>query len=772
MIINSSAKGDVAGNDNVGGLVGSNYWGGEVETSYALGTVTGDKEVGGLLGYQGAHVLPGPSTHNSYARGDVDGDERVGGLIGYNNPYGRVDKTYSTGEVDGVEKIGGLVGEATSVEDIDNSFWDVETSNINESMGGRGKTTVEMKDVSTYTNENTTGLEEPWDFVGNPYDDDGDENIWNIDEEDDINDGYPFLTWEYKEYIPEKYELTVHIEGKGSTDPPEGTHEYEQGEEVTVEAVPDDGWKFVEWEGDYEGTEEEITITMDDDKEVTAVFEEMPTYELLVNVDGEGEVDANPDQEKYEHGTEVDLHAIPDEGWEFIEWEGDYEGTEEEITITMDDDKEVTAVFEELEPEFEITDFEVDPVEGKVPLEVQITAEVGNVGGAEGTITLETNDVEINSWTLEPDDNVSIDEKYTFEEEGLYYVDLGPKSIAVNVDDVETYTLDVDIIGEGEVNIDPDRKEYEDGTEVTIEAIPDEGWTFEEWTGDEIGTEPTIDILMDEDKEITAVFEEKVEEYELTINIEGEGNTDPEEGTHTYEAGEEVIIKATAADNWYFKDWTGDQESENHEITITMDENITLTATFKEIDEGDVVLTIKIEGEGGTDPVFGDHIYEVGEDVTIEATPEKDWRFEGWTGDHESDERELTITLDEDTVITANFEREVERYTLTIVVQDEDGNPLEGAQVTVNENTIETDEEGEAVFKEMELGTYDYTVEKEGYEAVDGYVNLEPEGVTESVALDEKDDDDEELVSYWVYGVLALAVAGMILMIILFWKNK
>jgi tRNA A-37 threonylcarbamoyl transferase component Bud32 len=50
-----------------------------------------------------------------------------------------------------------------------------------------------MKNVRTYTDVKwSKGLESPWDFVGNPYDDKGNEDIWNIDP--NVNDGYPYLT--------------------------------------------------------------------------------------------------------------------------------------------------------------------------------------------------------------------------------------------------------------------------------------------------------------------------------------------------------------------------------------------------------------------------------------------------------------------------------------------------------------------------------------------------------------------------------------------------
>jgi hypothetical protein len=87
--------------------------------------------------------------------------------------------------------VGGLVGlnEGT----VSNSFWDTQTSGQATSDGGTGKTTESMKNVRTYTDMAwSEGLDSAWDFVGNPYDNAGNEDIWNIDP--GVNGGYPSLT--------------------------------------------------------------------------------------------------------------------------------------------------------------------------------------------------------------------------------------------------------------------------------------------------------------------------------------------------------------------------------------------------------------------------------------------------------------------------------------------------------------------------------------------------------------------------------------------------
>ncbi|MFW5904181.1 MAG: InlB B-repeat-containing protein, partial [Candidatus Saliniplasma sp.] len=59
----------------------------------------------------------------------------------------------------------------------------------------------------------------------------------------------------------------------GSTSPSLGNHSFDDGEIVTLEAIPEDGWVFDEWEGDKIHTNSTINITMDENIQITANFE-------------------------------------------------------------------------------------------------------------------------------------------------------------------------------------------------------------------------------------------------------------------------------------------------------------------------------------------------------------------------------------------------------------------------------------------------------------------------------------------------------------------
>lgn len=167
-ISNSYTTGTVNGLFRIGGLVGWNY--GSIMNSFSTACVTGNIRIGGLVGYNGNSIL------NSYATGSVTGftwgnvpGQNIGGLAGINY-QGSVINSYATGRVIGYIRTGGLLGSSYQGT-ISNSFWDTETSGI-----GGGKTTAEMKTISTFTDAG-------WDFT----------NIWKIIE----GKSYPYLWYEY-----------------------------------------------------------------------------------------------------------------------------------------------------------------------------------------------------------------------------------------------------------------------------------------------------------------------------------------------------------------------------------------------------------------------------------------------------------------------------------------------------------------------------------------------------------------------------------------------
>ncbi len=196
---------EISGEDEVGGIAGSNRWG-SIERTYVTGVVNGDEAVGGLVGENKGGIV-----RESYATAEIRGDEKIGGLVGKNEDS-TIENSYSTGGVYGDEKVGGLVGEnedstirnsyaagmVIGTSDtggligendggvVINSFWDIETSEQTISDGGTGMTTEDMQSIETYTDTSAVGLNEPWNIARNER---WDGEIWSIDEGND----YPRL---------------------------------------------------------------------------------------------------------------------------------------------------------------------------------------------------------------------------------------------------------------------------------------------------------------------------------------------------------------------------------------------------------------------------------------------------------------------------------------------------------------------------------------------------------------------------------------------------
>ena len=303
----------------------------------------------------------------------------------------------------------------------------------------------------------------------------------------------------------------------------------------------------------------------DPDSFITISEQDICEYSLTINIDGNGTVTKNPDKETYEYGTIVELTAGPDTGWSFSHWSGDLSGSENPEEITIDSDKEVTA-------HFTINEFTLtikiegngtvikdpDQEEYEYGTTVELTAVPGNgwsFSHWDGDITGSENPV-----------NITIDED---------------KEVTANFS-INYYTLAVDVEGQGEVNKDPDEDSYPYGTIVELTAIPDDNWDFSHWSGDITGSENPKEILIDEDKEVTAHFSQN--EFTLTVNVIGDGTVTKDPNQATYPYGTIVELTAIPDKGWLFDSWSGDLTGSENPKEIFIDEDKVVTANFKKDD--------------------------------------------------------------------------------------------------------------------------------------------------------------------------------------------
>ena len=390
---------------------------------------------------------------------------------------------------------------------------------------------------------------------------------------------------------PSIYSLTTNVSPQeaGAVEPEAG--EFDDGEEVEVAATPESEWVFDRWEGDLSGSDASTTITMDSDKNITAMFEPME-YALTVNTEGDGSVSQQIVQEKteeYDSGTTVELIAEPDDEWVFVRWEGELESEENPAQIVVDEDKEVTAVFEKKEYPLTIN---IDG-EGSVSEEVLQAKSTDYESGTEVELTATPADGwEFWDWS---GDIISTDNPET--------VTVTEATEITAEFRIKTYSFTVETTGEGSVNLSPDSTSYEHGETVDVTAEPTNGWEFVEWQGDLSGSENPESITVEDDVNITAVFEEI--ETSLTVTTEGEGSVtkDPDKGE--YDFGDEVELTAEADAGWEFDEWQGDLSGTENSKSIIVDGNKEITASFQEIfalKENGVTVECSLAevGESGT----------------------------------------------------------------------------------------------------------------------------------------------------------------------------
>ena len=219
------------------------------------------------------------------------------------------------------------------------------------------------------------------------------------------------------------------------------------------------------------------------------------------------------------------------------------------------------------------------------------------------------------------------------------------------------YELTVNVIGNGNVQKNPDGILFLEGFNVQLTAIAFTGENFINYTGDITSNNTIITITMDANKNVTATFTKLNIFYILTINIIGDGTVNPTTGNN-YPAGTIVDITATPNTGWQFDSWSGDLIGSTNPTNITMDTNKSITATFTEINISYYTLTINIIGEGTVNPTTGNKYLE-GTIVNITATPDTGWKFTRWTGDLNLWINPTTITMNSDKNITTIFTADV-----------------------------------------------------------------------------------------------------------------
>jgi uncharacterized repeat protein (TIGR02543 family) len=217
----------------------------------------------------------------------------------------------------------------------------------------------------------------------------------------------------------------------------------------------------------------------------------------------------------------------------------------------------------------------------------------------------------------------------------------------------DNYTLNVIAVNGTVVKVQ-NRPSYESGEIVVLTPTPATGFTFTGWTGDATGSQNPLSVTMNENKEITANFT-AISDDTYTLNVTAVNGTVVKVQNKTvYNSGEIVVLTATPALGYSFTGWTGDATGSQNPLSVTMNKNKNITANFVELQPN--TFTLNVVAFNGSVLKVPDLIaYNDGDIVQLTATANSGFIFTGWSDDANGSQNPLSVTMNENKNITANF---------------------------------------------------------------------------------------------------------------------
>ena len=212
----------------------------------------------------------------------------------------------------------------------------------------------------------------------------------------------------------------------------------------------------------------------------------------------------------------------------------------------------------------------------------------------------------------------------------------------------------------GTVTIDSADGSYKKGEKAEVIAVANEGFRFVNWTdaeGNVISESNPYVFEVTKDLDLTANFEKiPAEKYTFSVaaNDEKMGSVAVEPQQDTYEAGTEIKVSAVpASEDYEFVGFTkkGTQEivSKENPYVFQIQENMELTANFKEVEHSYLIYVESPDPQMGTvtmDPANEGNIYKEGTEITVKAEPKDGYEFTQWLEVTEADGEEVLTPVE------------------------------------------------------------------------------------------------------------------------------
>ena len=175
---------------------------------------------------------------------------------------------------------------------------------------------------------------------------------------------------------------------------------------------------------------------------------------------------------------------------------------------------------------------------------------------------------------------------------------------------------------------------YEYMANATMLAIPAEHHYFEQWS-DGITTNPRI-LTVTSDSSLVALFRPDVQ-YTVTVNANSNAYGSVT-GSGTYYGGDTATLSATPYSHYVFRQWNDGSTDNPRKVRVLSD--VTYTAQFSL--QTFIVTAQSNDPEMGA--VYGGGEYAYGSTATLIARPFPDMTFECWSDGNTEMERTVTVT--------------------------------------------------------------------------------------------------------------------------------
>ena len=193
---------------------------------------------------------------------------------------------------------------------------------------------------------------------------------------------------------------------------------------------------------------------------------------------------------------------------------------------------------------------------------------------------------------------------------------------------------------------------FPSGSSVTVKATPSVGYTFTNWTdkasGAVLSTSDSYTFTLTSNRALVANF--TLNTYTLTVNaVNGTVAKNPD--LPRYNHGTTVVLTATPSPGFVFSSWSGDAAGSANPLTVTMDKDKIITANFTAI-----TFTLTVTAVNGKVVKNPDQPnYNSGSTVLLTANADPGYTFTSWSVDATGSANPLTVLMDKNKNITANF---------------------------------------------------------------------------------------------------------------------